>query len=277
MNGLSYSMVKAINRYEAIEADGVTLYPVCVAELDEFSVAQEAITFLQQSLPVTLISKPLLQAYYTMEFQASAAGEPSPGLFFRSVLALILAMRVGVGLPTEKRLELAIPVPDRHDPKKLDCVIFQTEDGAKSITPLQFQRLRPILAAQNGIELESEDANPELVQAERELAELNAPKLDYSLESVKASISLISGVNDAEMDEWPILRFKRQRAALQRILGYLNCGMAEAQGAKWNGGNPYPSPLFDRIRGESGGVIPMEKFAGGAGMRAMQNAGKQTT
>lgn len=278
MNDLSYSMVRAIDRYQTIEVEGLHLYPIRVMELDEFMLARPAIEFLQQSLPVTLISKPLLQAFYQMDFDAAAKGEPGTGLFFRSLLFLLLALRAGEGKSAEERLGLVSILPDERNQRKLKSVRIQT--GSRTfadITPIQFQRLRPILAAQNGIELVSESANPELVQAEKDLAEMKAPKLRYEAASVKASISLISGISDVEMDEWPVLRFQRQKDAVVRMMGYLNCGMAEAQGAKWPHGNPYPSPLYDREIDYCGGVIDMASFAGGAGMRAVKNAGSKTT
>lgn len=276
IQNLSKSMVRKIQRYEPIEAEGLTLYPICVREFEEFSTARPAIDFLQQSLPVALMSKPILQAFYRMELDAAERGEKSEGMIFKSILFLILAMRVREGEEIEERMNAVRIVPSREDPKRLERVLILTESGEKSITPAQFQRLRPILAAQNGIELVSENANPELVQAERDIAELNAPKLDFSLEAMKASISLLSGISDADMDDWSILRLMRQKDALQRIFGYLLCGAAEAQGAKWKDGNPYPSPLFDRIRDSCGGVVPLESFAGGGGMRAVQNAGNKT-
>ena len=97
MNDLSYSMVRAIDRYQTIEVEGLHLYPIRVMELDEFMLARPAIEFLQQSLPVTLISKPLLQAFYQMDFDAAAKGEPGTGLFFRSLLFLLPALRAGEG------------------------------------------------------------------------------------------------------------------------------------------------------------------------------------
>lgn len=142
---------------------------------------------------------------------------------------------------------------------------------------MQFQRLRPILAAQNGIELVSENANPELVQAERDLAEMNAPKLQYRVETLKATIATFSGADEADMEEWPILKLLLRRDAVQRLAGYITCSFAEAQSGKWKHGNPFPSPLYDREIDYCGGLIDMSTFAGGAGMRAVQNAGNQTT
>lgn len=277
MNDLPLNMVREISRYRPIEAEGLTLYPIRVHEFEAFSMARAAIEFMQQSLPVALMSKPLLQAFYTLEFEAAAQGKPSVGLLYQSILFLILSMRAGEGRETGERMKCARICPKENDSRVLDAILIEDGGAVLRVTPVQFQRIRPILAAQNGIELVSENANPELVQAERDLAEMNAPKLDYRLESMMASIALVSGEDETEMYDWPILKLMRRKEALQRVMGYLLCGVAEAQGAKWKGGNPFPSPLFAKEDNGSGGVIAMESFAGGAGMRAVQNAGNRTT
>ena len=277
MQDLSLEMAKAVRRFEPIETEGLTLYPIQVKDIDEFTTARPAIEFMQQSLPVAMLSKPLLQAYYTLELDAAKNGQPGSGLFYKCILFLLLAMRVGNGLPSEKRIELVDLELQANDPTRLKSVLIFSNGEVKRITPMQFQRLRPILAAQNGIELVSENANPELVQAERDLAEMNAPKLQYRVETLKATIATFSGADEADMEEWPILKLLLRRDAVQRLAGYITCSFAEAQGGKWKHGNPFPSPLYDREIDYCGGLIDMSTFAGGAGMRAVQNAGNQTT
>ena len=277
MQDLSLEMAKAVRRFEPIETEGLTLYPIQVKDIDEFTTARPAIEFMQQSLPVAMLSKPLLQSYYTLELDAAKNGQPGSGLFYKCILFLLLAMRVGNGLPSEKRIELVDLELQANDPTRLKSVLIFVNGEVKRITPMQFQRLRPILAAQNGIELVSENANPELVQAERDLAEMNAPKLQYRVETLKATIATFSGADEADMEEWPILKLLLRRDAVQRLAGYITCSFAEAQGGKWKHGNPFPSPLYDREIDYCGGLIDMSTFAGGAGMRAVQNAGNQTT
>ena len=277
MQDLSPEMAKAVRRFEPIETEGLTLYPICVKEINEFTTARPAIEFMQQSLPVALLSKPLLQAYYQMELDAAANGQPGSGLFYKSILFLLLALRAGEGLTAEKRMELVELEPNEKDPMRLKSVLVFAGGEVKKITPMQFQRLRPILAAQNGIELISENANPELVQAERDLAEMNAPNLLYDVKALKATIATVSGADESDMEDWPILKLMCRRDAVQRLVGYITCSFAEAQGGKWKHGNPYPSPLYDREIDYCGGLIDMSTFAGGAGMRAVQNAGNKTT
>ena len=141
------------------------------------------------------------------------------------------------------------------------------------ITPIQFHRLRPILAAQNGIELASEDANPDLVQAERDIAGAKGPKLDVKLDSLIAAVAALSGVNEEEIEDWPIRKLQNRQQALNRTLNFLVCGIGETQGTKWKGGNPYPSAFYDRLQTDSASLIAMDQFAGGKGLQAVKNQG----
>jgi len=243
MQDLSPKMAKAVRRFEPIETEGLTLYPICVKDINEFTTARPAIEFMQQSLPV----------------------------------ALLLALRAGEGLTAEKRMELVELEPNESNPMRLKSVLIFVGGEVKRITPMQFQRLRPILAAQNGIELVSENANPELIQAERDLAEMNSPKLIYDVKALKATIATVSGADESDMEDWPILKLMCRRDAVQRLVGFITCSFAESQGGKWKHGNPHPSPLYDREIDYCGGLIDMSTFAGGAGMRAVQNAGSKTT
>lgn len=266
------SIKKAIRRNEAITAEGLTLYPIRVAEIEEFQVARPAIDIMQQALPVRFISMPLLQAYFQMDAEALASGQPKPGLFYRALLFLALALRLGVGEDAQRRVLRFVPRVYPEDHTRLKAVNFILDgEQISAVTPVQFQRLRPILAAQNGIELESDDANPELVQAERDLAEANAPKLDFSTDSLIESVAALSGVDEYEIDMWPIRKLLARQRALSRALGYVVCGIGEMQGAKWKSGNPFPSPIFARQRDGNAALVPIESFAGGAAAEAVNH------
>lgn len=273
MNDIPVSIQKAIRRNEPITAEGLTLYPIRVAEMEEFQTARPALDVMQQALPVRFLSMPLLQAYYEMDAEAIAEGRPKPGLFYRALLFLALSLRLGEGDEAPRRVLRFVPRMFPEDPKRLKAVNFIVSGEVfSSITPAQFQRLRPILAAQNGIELESDDANPELVQAERDLAQANAPKLDYSAEALIEAVAALTGTDEAEIDQWPIRKLLAREKALSRALGYIVCGVGEMQGARWKSGNPYPSPIFARKRdGTSAALMPIESFAGGAALEAVRH------
>lgn len=268
MSEIPEKYLKSIHRYEPVETEGLRLYPIVVDEYEEFSMARAAIEFMHQSLPRTYLNMPILQAYYLLDSQSVADEQIPTGLMTRAVIFLALALRVGKGLPVEKRLAMFRPVVGENG--RLKHLIF-TPDGEEfcKITPAMFQRMRPILAAQNGLVIPEEDANPELVEAENELARQKAPTLDVSLETLISSIATLCKVEEKEIYDWPIAKFHNRQKSIHRILDYIICGVAEAQGTKWKKGNPNPSPFFERKKEGSAAKVALADFAGGAALNTV--------
>lgn len=264
-------VLRSIQRYEPVVTDGMTLYPIAVDEYEEFVIARPAIDFMQQRLPIALMNVPTLQAYYTIDVDSILDEQIPSGLLSRALLFLALALRIGVGEDPEKRARMLRPKVKDGDIRKLAGLQF-SPDGEEIhiITPAMFQRWKPILAAQNGIELLPDDTNPELVNAEQTVLSKNAVELDTSIESLVASVAALSGAEEADLYEWPILKLQNRQRALKRAMDYLICGIGEAQGTKWKRGNPTPNPYFDRVRNDSAGAISLDEFADGAGAKAYQ-------
>lgn len=275
MNEFPKHIQKAILTYEPATVGGITLYPIRVEEYEDFAIARAAIDFMQQSLPVALLNMPILQAYYRMDRESIRDERYPTGLFSRAVLFLVLALRLGEGLKTEERLRLMRAKTDPRDQMKLKSLVY-TPDGEEicEITPAKFQRMRPILAAQNGIRLQPEDANPELVEAEEELRRQNAPELEADIGTLVASVAAISGTEEREIYDWPIAKLLARQKAYQRMMDYVVCGIGEANGTKWKKGNPYPSPFFDRKKEGSAAMIALTDFAGGAALNAVSEGTK---
>lgn len=265
MYELPLKIQEAVDQYRPVETEGLTLFPIKVRDYGLFQNARPAIDFLQQSLPVRYLSVPLLSAYYAMDKENLERGEPSSGLFYRALLFLALALNYRPEDPVEERVGAlgSNLIVSNDDHTVLKAILFEQDGEVRKLTPIQFQRLRPILAAQNGIELTSADANPELVEAERDLAELNGPALDASVHGLISSLAALTRTEEGEIYQWPILKLTRRKEAWERTLNYLIYGFASATGAKFKGGNPVPSPFYDRTDRESGALIDMGSFTGG--------------
>ena len=265
MDDIPKRIKKQIVRYEPVETEGLTLYPILVDEYEEFLISRSAIEFIHQALPMSMVNIPLLQAYYLLDSQSISDEKIPTGLMARSVLFLALALRIGQGLPVEKRIGLFRPRVNEQG--KLKSVMF-TPDGEEicEITPAMFQRLRPILAAQNGLKIPEEDANPELVAAEEELAKKKAPELEMNPESLISAVAALSGVDEKDVYDWPIAKLQSRQRALHRAIDYIICGVGEAQGTKWKKGNPCPHPFFDRRKEGSAAKVALTDFAGGAAL-----------
>jgi len=269
MSDIPTKYLKKIRRYEPVEMEGMVFHPILVEEYDEYRIAKAAVEFMHQSLPRVFLNMPLMQAYYLMDNQSVADEKLPTGLMVRTVLFLALSLRIGQGLPVEKRVALFRP---RVTPNgRLKSLCF-TPDGEEicEITPAMFQRLRPILAAQNGLEIPEEDANPELVEAEQEIARQKAPELEVNLDSLISSVAALSGADEKEIYDWPIAKLQSRQRALHRALDYLVCGIGEAQGTKWKKGNPVPNPFFDRKKTGSAAKVALSDFASGAATDAVR-------
>lgn len=277
MAELPFAIRMAVNQYKPIELDGMTFYPIRVNEYEAFLTARPGIEVMQQALPMRLVSLPLLSALYKLDYGAAAEGHEPSGLFQRVLLFLALSLRLGEGLEPADRLRRFRLIVDRDDPSKLKAVRF-TCNGEETfdLTPLQFARLRPILAAQNGVRLEADDANPELVQAERDIQNQRAPELDMRLEDLVSSVALLSGADEADIYDWPILKLDRRKEAAGRLIDYITCSINEGAGCKWKGGNPVPSIWFNKIRSSSA-LVALSEFANGAGQKAVSNPGTQVS
>lgn len=257
---LSQTIKTACRRYEEIETDGLVLYPVLVEEMETFELARPGIEIVQQSLPVAYAAMPLLAALYRMEYDALQSGETGIGLFPRAVLMLALSLRLGRGLPAEKRTGMFRCKVDHEDMGCLKAVEF-TVDGEElhRVTPVQFQRLREIIAEQNGIRLAPPEANPELIEAQRELARMNSAPLSGDLYERISAVAALEHVEETDIDLWPVLKLQDKTKTWQRIVGYAVCAAAEAQGTTWKNGNPYPSLFYERENAGNTGLRPMEQ------------------
>lgn len=255
----------AIDTYQPVDFEGITLYPILVRDYEAFGNARPAIDFLQQSLPVRYISMPLLSAYYAMDVENRAEGKPSDGMFLRALVFLILALRHRTDLSLDERLRDFFQgiYTSADNPAVLKEIRFEQDGEEHAITPVLFQRMRPILAAQNGIKLHSDDATPELVEAEIDLAEQNGPELDINIYTLVSSLGTLTNTEETEIYDWPILKMNRRREALERVLQYLVCGIYAANGAAFKGGNPVPSPFFDRKSQDTGATVDMAAFTKG--------------
>lgn len=245
MNELPMNIARSVRRYDPITTDGLTLYPVIVREYEQFIVARPALEVMHQSLPVALLREPLLAALYRMDFDALVRQQEPTGLFSRALLALALSLRLGEGETVEDRLKRFEIDTDRRRPEILLKIRFASGGGTQEIQPAQYNKLRRIIAAQNGVTVESDTANPEIVKAKK-AAMQSGVSLNYSMEDLVSSVAALSGTEERDIDKWPILKLQKRSETYKRILDYLICGFGEVNGTTWKSGNPVPHPYFAR-------------------------------
>lgn len=279
MNELPPLIQKRIDRYLPLETDGVTLYPIKVDRIEDFSRCRMALEFMQQSLPVAMQRIPLLTAFYQIELATSALEQDGEGkaatLFSDAIVLLCLSLRLGDGKEREQLLERVLVITERENPAALIEVRLITDDGGVIvISPAKFARLRRLIAAQNGAKIPSTDANPEIVNAEREIAAQRAAKIIFNHANKVAWVAALSHADEREIYNWPILMFERRAEVLKRTLDYLTVGIGQASGmVSYKDGNPVPSPYYER-ESEMLPTQDIAAFAGGGAQKAVENGAK---
>jgi len=244
-----------IRRGEPIRECGLDLYPITMDHYEDFIQCKDALTLRLSSLPVRYVSLDYLSAIFAMELdaiRAGASGSGSGGFFFRLMRLWGLSLRI------EMSAELLN-----------DCIFYRaSKDGSVSIeymeltqtgadgnpntakiTPFQFSTLlRPLIAAQNQIELPDESENAELVDAYEKKKEIQSRgvALKTDLDDLVSSVALHSGVSDAEIMDWNVRDFENRRRAIERDKNFMLFKQAEMSGmVTFKNGNPYPSWCFD--------------------------------
>ena len=280
MKELPISIIEKIDRYQPVTVRELTLFPVRVRDARLFSLARPALEFAQQSLPVALLNVPLLDAFWKLDQTAIAETGTQTGLLTGAVLSLMLALRLVDGKEGEKPLSGFLPVPEQARPDTLKEIQFKSADGVIRVTPRTFQKLRPILAAQNGAETPSETANPEILEMERLMREQETSGLDPKLYDKIIFAAQGCGVSEEEIYDWPLLKLERNVAVLVRKSDYLAVQLASMTGmVKFKDGNPVPSPYFAKRK--SGLVSMRELQSAGNGadaaVRGQQDQNTNTT
>lgn len=265
MRELPAYITEAIHKYEPVPYDGLVLYPFRVKHYEQYLIARRAIGFMQQSLPVELMSMPLLSALFKLDYDRAVNREESTGLFAGCLVALAYALRLAYDFePAVDACKRFMPITEPDDPSQLKRLIFVMNGEEEwSITPLQFSNLREIIAAQNGIEIMDLDANPELVQAEQDLLAQKAPKLNMDYHKMIHGVAAMAHVEESEIYEWAVQKLHDRMESYKRVIDYVICGIGESQGTKWKGGNPNPNPWFDKLTTGSDALISLDSFAGG--------------
>lgn len=246
-----------IRRGEPIRECGVDLYPITMDHYEDFIQCKDALCLRLSSLPVRYVSLDYLSAVFALELDALSEGkEPSMatgGLFFRLMRLFGLSLRIEM---TAEKLNECIFYRASEGNISIEYMEL-TQTGADGnpntvrITPFQFSSiLRPLIAAQNQIELPDESENAELVDAYQKKKQIQdrGVALKTDLDDLVSSVAYHSGVSDAEIMDWNVRDFENRRRAIERDKRYMLYAQAEMSGmVTFKNGNPYPSWCFDAL------------------------------
>lgn len=245
-----------IRHGEPMECLGLTFYPIKVARYEEFNEVKNAWTVRLSTLPVKYSIMPFLSALWALDYDTYQQTGKVIGLFSRVIHLLYLSLRL------EYNSEEAFKhiYCKNGEVRELSHIEVTQDGNTVTITPRDFAAyIRPLVAQQNGLELPDESYNPELVEAEQIMAEEAQKKspLKYDTDTLLSSVAYVSGISEAELDEWTVLLFERRLRAIERDKNYMLYKQAELSGmVKFPKGNPCASWCYD-TKSLSAAVIPL--------------------
>ena len=250
----------AILKEQPEEFGGLLFYPVTMEHYSLFRDCELALTLRQSTLPATYAVKNFAQALYALDIDALLKTGEATGIWSRFVIAICLALRI----PIQNVGKFVRQITDPERPNELKAIIVtqHTEDSERVVrlTPQQLTQVRTIIARQNGSQLPDESENPELVQAEQDIADYQKSKLIPSIETMVAAVAANQHVRLSDVYSWTIYEFEQTKSAIERDRGYLVYNAGEMSGmVKFKNGNPYPSIFFDKKR-ESSAVVSVDSL-----------------
>ena len=153
------------------------------------------------------------------------------------------------------------------DERELASIQIRAGDMILPLTPAVFDRLRPVIAAQNGLELPDETENADLVEAENDISSQDAISLNLDFNTLLASVARDQHCRRVDLLDYTIREFFALRDAIQRDKLFTLYKMAELNGTKFTKGNPWPSWCYDS-KAQSNALISMAQFMAGPGSAA---------
>ena len=241
----------ALLKYEPIELMGLVYYPITVADLDKWQAVKPVLCLRQGTLPAAYACMTYLQCVWALSRSATADDDGHVELWNALLSILFLSLR----LSDSDEIQA---IGQSASPQTLTSIRIIKDGQEHEITPLEFLQVRKLIAEQNGAELPDEADNPELVEAAIDMQNSEEVKLEYREADYVTSIASAKGLRRKDLFDWPIKELEDEAKALRRRYGYFLASIAESQGAKFTGGNPYPSWMFDRTKDEYAGLISMD-------------------
>ena len=234
---------------------GLTFHPFTMRQYEEWTLLKRSLILRQSTMPGKYAIMPYLSALYAMDYEARF----QIGIF-RGTLELIARASL---LPVEKfsfRMKA-------DNPSELLDISYHDETHDVKITPADFPTIRTLLAEQNGEKIPDEAENPELVQAEMDIAAMRAGNLKYDFETMIDSMAYQLRKTKQEVLGMTVREFMRTRSAIDRDKLYMLLAAAEYGGmVKFTKGNPQPSWMLDLSKDEPMSLEKMSDFAARTGI-----------
>lgn len=250
---------RAVFEGKPVEIYGLNLWGIPMRQYDEWAKCKNVWLARQSTFPVFCISMNFLDALLALDMRAMDETGKFAGHVAKILYGLSMALRMDGDCLQDGRMTLSID----EQRKKLNAILIEKPGGGgkAEITPQQFTKLRETVAWMQGEEVPDESMNDDLLETAIDLAQRNAPRLNYDLTDMEASVAAAYGIRIGEVFGWPILEFEAVKRAIDRGKKHLICGIGATNGCKWDGGNPYPSWCYDREKEGTAALVSPNRFS----------------
>ena len=252
---MSRNLQAEVRKGSNISVCGLTFYPILMENYVEFISCKDALVLRQGTLPAKYLAYDFLSATFAYEMDLAKEGK-SLGLFERIVRLLYLSLRIGYD---REQIGKSILSKDGV----LSSLTIKQLGNIKQITPREFSEfIRPVIAAQNGLELPNEEDNAEIIEAaEQKKAIESKARFDYRIEDLIASVAYQSRITESEINSWTVREFENRKRAIDRDKRYMLYGAAELGGmVTFKKGNPAPSWCYD-VLDDTYGTVALDDLA----------------
>ena len=244
----------AILKYEPIELNGLVYYPLKVADYEKWQAIKPVLTLRQGTLPAVYACMTFLQCAWALQYDALKQGNTKSNLWDILACLMFLSLRLSDG-------DMIQPIGNSEDPRTVSAMRIVKNGEQFDIGPMEFAQVRKLIADQNGAELPDEADNPDLIEAAEDIMSQCDIHVKADLGDMLTSVSSVRNIRRADVMEWPIKEFDDELRAINRRFGFFLASIAQAQGAKFPKGNPYPTWIFEKSKDEFAGLISMEKLS----------------
>lgn len=251
---------EAASQNKEIVFRGLTFHPLKVKHYALYRNAKPSMELMLSSLPIRLARMSWCRCLDSIDQTTMQETGKTEGL----LLSILLILNEALNLHAEidkSRMQIL-----RNEAGELQAIVLRTgQNKVAALDMAAMSEVRKILAIQNDYTIPNESWNPELVKAQAYLQSQQKSDLKFDLETLVYSVALNSGKDPDDVWDWPIRKFERMQAAIDRRLCFEIYTMADLGGhVKFKHGNPCPSWKFDRVSELPGGFQQIAELDAGA-------------
>lgn len=223
----------------------LTFQPLKVSDYALYLSAKPSFELMQASLPPALARLSWMPCLDELDKKYRAEEGKESGYFLTALTVIATALQPGYMDDPQIVIDF---MRDEEGRLKRIAVQLSHSEPPVFLSCQQLSDIRYIIAAQNGYDVPDENWNLDLMRTQKYLQAVNSTGSDLkvNIESLVSSVAANIGCRSQDIWDWSIREFTEMQDAIDRKLGFLIYRSAELNGAKFEGGSPFPTWKYSR-------------------------------